>query len=1288
MNQQSQQNFHGKNMLRDSSSSMMFGGMQQKSMLLRPNTSQASFSQSRFQTKRQSQEELSQMKQNATRFYQKNLENEIENTIRPLTSKSPLIQHSKAVGEMLRPQANPKQFFEQRVVQKLNHKSSTQILLLKNQENKRLIDEIANKQVQRTVKKFIKDTETRKDYIGDVIKKIVDHRNHITTNFRAQFIISKEQQVHENYLSNFIMTQNDFKHQERKKGIYQSMQDFKYVKYWENHKSSTLCSEKLGSKKLTSHPNTQITRSQSIYFFGNAKLAPYLLNQKNEIIDYEKSKFDSMNRIKHFKPKEIHIDEEIKIQNQNDLLVRQVACGRRTGYLLFGNGDLYSFGEGTQGQIGNGNSEYKVKKLEKVIGFDCKVKQITSGRSHTLAIDEYNECYTWGCGKYGKLGHQDQVDQLKPKHIRHFQKGKKSTLNLRAGGSSKQLNEDGQVNDQDSQNIQDFDNYSDDEHRKRMSNSSQISNGACSKSCTLLVQKGKIYTVGRNHYGLLGYQVQYNQPFTQELKQITSLGLGRVHIEGVAAGQNHCLAWAQNGRIYSWGKSSDGCLGYLEKSIGGGYIQTEPRLIESLVQYDISIACAGLKHSIALTNCGKIFHLNDFFEPMNPFDQSRFKGLDLFFLGVSSGDTHCAAVSSLGALYMWGESTDGCLGRPPPESNPKQISLMPLEVDFFNDKRVHQVSCGEKFTIVSVIDRKDQKYLAKRNQEENRNTHISNALRKKLMRRISFKQDQAINFIKYSKLKHDYSAAHKKQQRKDLQNTQQMSLSNTLKLQQQQELFADKFKQEFTNYIGSNQDLVEKLRTAALRSQTPFQKRSNRFEHFINPLETPLEDQSLKTKQYYDQLLGNSRSPLKQQSPDKTRPGTSQATGAQRDELFVKQPSKMLQRRIKTKQILLSDSLKFSHRDTQQSQSQMFTSRPSTQQSLTSKKQVGGASQIKELISTLYNSNIETVFDDVNQKINERYNEGALSQTNFYYYNIVQNREEFNRELKFKRQKEIAERHYMPHAEKIMQQIAGQALTNTNPKDILNQMKQQNEYNNINLDDQQLVPQSARMPQRSNYFGYQNNQNDTMFLQRQQMQSQQQLQRNNLNQDGGYGMFGQSNGFSQTQTHFKQNYGGRQITPSSYQRFNRQSQLNVASKERLSSLIKMKEDIELQSQSLKKIMLMKKIEEVNNRKNILLVRKKAEYVKSGLLKYGLKQSYDQQNFNHSKASSPLKVPQQCQTMVNEISDEVKLEIFKMQKHIIKRWLSILVVNQALQGINQEYQERVIQKYKNSRNRRR
>lgn len=50
----------------------------------------------------------------------------------------------------------------------------------------------------------------------------------------------------------------------------------------------------------------------------------------------------------------------------------------------------------------------------------------------------------------------------------------------------------------------------------------------------------------------------------------------------------------------------------------------------------------------------------------------------------------------------------------------------------------------------------------------------------------------------------------------------------------------------------------------------------------------------------------------------------------------------------------------------------------------------------------------------------------------------------------------------------------------------------------------------------------------------------------------------------------------------------------------------MKEDIEMQSLSLKKLMLIKKLEEVNSRKNTLLLRRKAEAVKTTILKHGLK----------------------------------------------------------------------------------
>lgn len=44
----------------------------------------------------------------------------------------------------------------------------------------------------------------------------------------------------------------------------------------------------------------------------------------------------------------------------------------------------------------------------------------------------------------------------------------------------------------------------------------------------------------------------------------------------------------------------------------------------------------------------------------------------------------------------------------------------------------------------------------------------------------------------------------------------------------------------------------------------------------------------------------------------------------------------------------------------------------------------------------------------------------------------------------------------------------------------------------------------------------------------------------------------------------------------------------------------------MQSQSLKKIVLMKKLEEVFHRKENILLRKKAEAVKISICKYGIK----------------------------------------------------------------------------------
>jgi alpha-tubulin suppressor-like RCC1 family protein len=48
------------------------------------------------------------------------------------------------------------------------------------------------------------------------------------------------------------------------------------------------------------------------------------------------------------------------------------------------------------------------------------VVSISAGHSHSLAVTNQGEVYTWGCGKYGRLGHGSHVDEYKPKIVAAF----------------------------------------------------------------------------------------------------------------------------------------------------------------------------------------------------------------------------------------------------------------------------------------------------------------------------------------------------------------------------------------------------------------------------------------------------------------------------------------------------------------------------------------------------------------------------------------------------------------------------------------------------------------------------------------------------------------------------------------------------------------------------------------------------------------------------------------------------------------------------------------------------
>lgn len=53
--------------------------------------------------------------------------------------------------------------------------------------------------------------------------------------------------------------------------------------------------------------------------------------------------------------------------------------------------------------------------IESLRGKD--IVDIACGGAHSAAITAAGELYTWGKGRYGRLGHGDSDDQLKPKLV-------------------------------------------------------------------------------------------------------------------------------------------------------------------------------------------------------------------------------------------------------------------------------------------------------------------------------------------------------------------------------------------------------------------------------------------------------------------------------------------------------------------------------------------------------------------------------------------------------------------------------------------------------------------------------------------------------------------------------------------------------------------------------------------------------------------------------------------------------------------------------------------------------
>ena len=147
--------------------------------------------------------------------------------------------------------------------------------------------------------------------------------------------------------------------------------------------------------------------------------------------------FGVIKKAKGEKPSDIGETRPVKVQCAIDPVfgkVVDVACGADFTLWLTDTGKVLSAGYPQHGVLGHGTDHehntsaskikiaYEAQPVPRVIRAfgDKKIVRIACGVSHSIAVDEDGGVWTWGCGDYGRLGHNEQKDEFSPRKIRMF----------------------------------------------------------------------------------------------------------------------------------------------------------------------------------------------------------------------------------------------------------------------------------------------------------------------------------------------------------------------------------------------------------------------------------------------------------------------------------------------------------------------------------------------------------------------------------------------------------------------------------------------------------------------------------------------------------------------------------------------------------------------------------------------------------------------------------------------------------------------------------------------------
>ncbi|CAK7338884.1 unnamed protein product [Dovyalis caffra] len=302
------------------------------------------------------------------------------------------------------------------------------------------------------------------------------------------------------------------------------------------------------------------------------------------------------------------------------------------------------------------------KLLESTVMLD--VRNISLGRNHAALITKRGEVFCWGEGSQGKLGHKVHMDVSSPKIVESLDGvlvnsvacGEYQTCALADSGELYIWGEN-----KCGANLVREERTRSQWLPRRISGpwaGVSILNVACGDWHTAIVSSlGQLFTYGDGTFGVLGHG---NLQSVSQPKEVESLkGLW---VKSVACGSWHTAAIVDiivdrfkfngvGGKLFTWGDGDRGRLGHadLEKKL-------QPTCVAQLVELDFVQVSCGRMLTVALTKTGKVYTMGSSVHGQLGNPQAKDKSIAIvegklkeeFVKEISSGSYHVAALTSGG----------------------------------------------------------------------------------------------------------------------------------------------------------------------------------------------------------------------------------------------------------------------------------------------------------------------------------------------------------------------------------------------------------------------------------------------------------------------------------------------------------------------------------------------------------------------------------------------------------------------------------------------------------------